>query len=564
MSIKGIAISSGVACGPVICFPPSLPLPIATDNHVSGYSSYEKARENALQYFNEYASSQNDISTLQKDLVQCYCNILNDPAINEEIYQKISDGIIPELAVEQVYQKHIDVLEHLSDPLFQERANDLRSVYKKLTQAFSYKLSPFFHQLDAPHIVVANMLTPADTIGLDSSKILALVTEQGGYTSHHAILARNLEIPAVSGIPFAEVKMCETLAVDGTQGIVWKNPSPEIRKIFVQKKNLSTQPKKPSITYHEQKAITQDGKYIPIYLNIESAQSFPKELLSCDGIGLFRTEFLFMKDQLPSEDFQYKSYLHVIQKASGKPVIIRTNDLGGDKMPSFDNSLKCTQNPFLGLRGIRYSLHNVAIFKDQLRAILRSAIYGDVRILLPMVSCIEEVRQCKQIIQQVEDELKREHVPFRSALPLGVMIETPAAALCADLFAQETDFASIGSNDLTQYTFAADRTNPQVSEYYCPLHPAILQLIAHVAKSFQKAKRPLCVCGEMASSPEAAPLLIGLGVTSLSLRSSQVDNIKHVLCRCSFDEISKLGQKALMMENEAAVLDLIKEYVKME
>lgn len=423
--------------------------------------------------------------------------------------------------------------ENLNDPYLSARAKDVREVGDRLLRNLTKTPFEAFKHLPEGAIVIAEELTPADTALLDPKRIHGFATELGGAESHTAIMARSLAMPAVLGLAGLSkaVKTGDTVIVDGTAGRLYVNPT-AARLDELHRRQLEIE-KSDRILARLKKvpAITRDGQRIGMLVNLEMPRELEMALKSgAEGVGLLRSEFLFMnRADLPSEDEQLESYREIVEGMEGRPVTIRTLDVGGDKLaPSLRDRLGDAANPALGLRAIRLGLQERGLLETQLAAILRASAFGEVRILLPMISSLSEVRQVREIVLQVAKKLKRRGVKMADPLPLiGIMIEVPGAALAADALAQVSDFFAIGSNDLTQYTLAIDRGEEQVAHLYNPLHPAVLRLIQFATEAALRARIPISVCGEIAGDPKYVPLLLGLGIQDLSMAPVNLPRVKQ-------------------------------------
>ncbi|MBV7330924.1 phosphoenolpyruvate--protein phosphotransferase [Chloroflexi bacterium TSY] len=486
--------------------------------------------------------------------------MLDDPELLE-LFDKLLDET--GLNAEAVWQRAIDATSQnymaLEDNYLRERAIDLEDAGRRVLRHFDSKIDIKL-ELAEPSIIVASTLHPSDAAQLPVDQVLGLLLEQGSVTDHSAILARSLGIPVVVGLgPLTNVmKDGELVGMDGSSGRVWVSPtSAEVESLQSQRAAWIAK----STTLLERAkelAYTQDGHHIEVVANMGNPSDAQAALqYGAEGVGLFRTEFLFMnRDVAPDESEQLEAYRAVAQALHGASVIIRTLDIGGDKPIPYLNQTS-EENPFLGLRGIRFCLKNVALFKTQLRAMLRASAEQNIRIMFPMVSTLEELQQAKELLVLSQEELQREGIPFKQEIQVGVMIETPAVIWSADQLAAEVDFFSIGTNDLTQYMMAADRGNSQVSELVISYQPAILRAIEHVIKAAQQANIPVGVCGELAGNPDAAPLLIGLGVSELSMNGSAIPSVKQRIRSFELSEMQAIAQKALRCETATQVEALL-------
>jgi phosphotransferase system enzyme I (PtsI) len=485
--------------------------------------------------------------------------MLEDPVLMDEIMRLIRDERVnSEAAVKQATDKYMGALEALDDDYLRERAADLRDVASRL---LNHLLGRSGHggvpQLFEPTIVISRDLAPSTTAQLDKKLVLGFGTDIGSPTSHTAILARSLQIPAVVGLHDAShlLHTGESALLDGYNGVIVINPTDATLFEYGQlvRKHVTLEDKLRSIA--AEPAITLDGHRIVLSANIEqTADAEQVTQFGAEGVGLFRTEFLFInREEMPSEEVQAQAYRQVAAALKPAPVIIRTLDIGGDK---FVTSVAVPQemNPFLGWRAIRYCLQEKDLFRAQLRAILRASAEGNVKLMYPMISGLQELEEANALLAQCRQELRTEGVPFDEAMEVGAMIEIPSAALCADSLARRVDFFSIGTNDLIQYTLAVDRLNERIAHLYQPTHPAILRLIQATVKAGSGEGAWVGVCGEMAGDPALVPLLLGLGATELSAAPPLVPQVKFLIRRLRMDEARELAEFALNCESGAEIL----------
>ena len=472
--------------------------------------------------------------------------ILCDEVMNEEIRDGIQyDTWMPDWAVETVYSRYERRLQKAGDPLIRERAADLKDVKNRLLRIWCGVPQQSLAQLEKPVIIAAHDLLPSDTAVMERDHVLGIVTESGGTTSHSAIIARSYGIPAVLGIPNLLPRLTngEKVILDAVDGVLITRPDGK------QEKEMRIKQKEYEIhaariqKYLHRDPLTADGERIEIGLNIGSARPEDLEGSSVtDFVGLFRTEFLYMdNDHLPTEEEQIIQYQKALLEYAPRPVVLRTLDIGGDKtLPYFP--LPQEQNPFLGKRALRLCFDSPELFRTQLRAALRASVAGQLWIMLPMVSSIEEIKRAKALLEQAKQELRQEKLPFDEGVKLGIMIEIPAVAVIADLIAPEVDFASIGTNDLCQYLMAVDRMNPEVTSYYQSYHPALFRLIGYVVERFKQAGKPICICGELGGDPLAAPVLVGLGMRKLSMSLSSVAAVKRALAGFTVKQMEEMAR----------------------
>ena len=452
-------------------------------------------------------------------------------------------------AVLAVTERYAALLSSLDDEYLRERATDVRDVGNRLLRNV-LGLKPAGEQLDKDSIVVASELTPSAILSLNRQYIKGLAARIGGRTSHVAILARNLGIPAVLGLGSALVRDGDMLIIDGTEGTLIVNPGEDVLAQYELRQKDAMAARLELNSLRDLPAVTLDGHEVRLSGNIGDAADIDG-VLECggSGVGLYRTEFLFMGGStLPSEEVQLAAYRAAAEKLAGEPLVIRTLDIGGDKqVPGF--AIPPEANPFLGWRAIRISLACPELFKTQLRAILRAGVYGDVRIMYPMISGIDEVRAANALLAEAKGELRRRGVPFDEHMKVGVMIETPAAALTADIIGREADFFSIGTNDLTQYSLAVDRMNEKVNDLYQPLHPAVLRLIQGIICAARRHGKHVGLCGELAGDPLAVLILLGLGLEEFSMSAASLPDIKRIIRSTTYERAQQVAAAALTMES---------------
>lgn len=479
-----------------------------------------------------------------------HLQLLRDPKLKNEIEGLIQRLYSPEHATSKILRHFAQKFENLGDKYLAERADDIYDLEKRILRHLLGANREELSQLTMPVILLAKNLTPSETAHLDKSKILGFATEEGGSTSHTSILAAALGIPAVVGLGqfLSEVSGGENIIIDGNAGEVIIDPDEETliryRDSAEKLRTIATHLE----TIRDLPSETTDGVPVRLMGNIE----FPEEVEYCIhhgalGVGLYRTEFLYLgQDKIPTEEDHYQAYRRVLEPYQNEPVVIRTLDLGADKLPrSIQPYAGEMANPFLGLRSLRLCLQNRPLFKIQLRALLRAAVYGDLWIMFPLVTTLHELRQAKYLLNEVMDELYEQEIPFKRNIPIGMMVEVPSAAILAAEFAKEVDFFSIGTNDLIQYTLAVDRSNQTVADLYSPVDPAILRLIQLVVEAGKQHNVSVTVCGQMSSSPVYAPLLVGMGLRRLSVNPSSVPEIKEVIRHINVPQAEEIAQYVL-------------------
>ncbi len=571
--LKGIAASDGVAVAKAyLLVQPDLTFSKATVEDTAA----EEARLDAalaksteeLQQIREKAAQ--SLGEAEAQVFDAHLMVLSDPEMVGQIKQNIKDNSVnAESALKEVTDMYIGMFEAMEDNAYmQERAADIRDVAKRILAHLLGVTLPNPSMIDEEVVVVAHDLTPSDTAQLDRNFVKAFVTDIGGRTSHSAIMARSLEIPAIVGTKeiTAKVKEGDILAVNGIEGDVIIDPTDEQKAEF----------EKAGADYAAQKAeweklknaetVTADGKHFELAANIGT----PKDLVGVhnnggEAVGLYRTEFLYMDSpDFPTEDDQYEAYKAVLEGMEGKPVVVRTMDIGGDKeLPYLQ--LPHEMNPFLGYRALRISLSEQGdeMFRTQMRALLRASVHGNLRIMFPMVATLKEFRAAKAIFEEEKQKLISEGKEVSDTIQVGIMIEIPAAAVLADKFAKEVDFFSVGTNDLIQYTMAADRMNERVSYLYQPYNPSILRLIKNVIDAAHAEGKWAGMCGEMAGDQTAVPLLVGMGLDEFSMSATSILKTRSLMKRLDTAKMAKLADRALKeCDTMEEVVELVHEYVK--
>ncbi|MFQ5428921.1 MAG: phosphoenolpyruvate--protein phosphotransferase [Phycisphaerae bacterium] len=489
---------------------------------------------------------------------------LADPKPKNEIASLVeSKSYSAAYAISVFMRRYRRRFQEMGSPFLQERAKDVQDIERRLLHEVGGGTREELGALQEPAVIVAHDLTPAQLVMLErTGRLLGFVTDAGGTTSHTAIIAAGLGIPAVVGLEdiTSRVSNGDTVVVDGLHGVVVVDPDPSQLESYKAEAEHLKEVRATLEELRDLKAETKDGTVVELLGNIE----FPLEIKDClekgaTGIGLFRTEFLFIQsDHLPSEEEQFQAYQDAVEAVGGRPLVIRTMDLGGDKCHQ-GGGWESEKNPFLGLRSIRYSLQNLSMFRAQLRSIVRASARGDVRVMFPLISRIMELRQAKFVLSLVTEELEEEGYEFRADIPVGVMIETPAAAICVRELARETDFMSIGTNDLIQYTLAVDRTNERVAQLYTPADPAILRLLRSIIRDSRRYGTPVSLCGEMAGDPLFTILLIGMGLRTLSMAAGNVPRIKKIIRSITVADAERVKRRVMSFETEREVLNYLRD-----
>jgi len=485
--------------------------------------------------------------------------VIEDRTLIDEVLRKLeSDLCNVEWVFQEVAASYSETLNKIDDPYLRERALDIQDVTKRVIRNLQGKAPKPFLAVTEPHILVAHNITPSDMATMDRHRVLGIATDLGSRTSHTAIISRSLEIPAVVGLHNATEKL-ETdqyVLLDGSAGLVIVDPTKESLARYSELEAKRVKVATALQELRETKSTTRDGRHIVLSANIELQEDVDAVAThGAEGIGLYRTEFLYLnRDTLPSEEEQYEVYRKVAETVRPDPLIIRTFDLGGDKLAPGTVDVGDEMNPFLGWRAIRFCLENVDLFKTQLRAILRASAVGNVKIMFPMISGVEELRSAIAILQECKNELGKSGIEFAEATEVGAMIEVPSAAISADILAREVDFFSIGTNDLIQYALAVDRVNERIAHLYEPTHPSVLRLLKMIADAGHVHDLWVGVCGEMAGDIALIPLLLGLGVDELSASAVLVPRVKRAVQSLSIPECKQLVKEALTLQTAPDIL----------
>ena len=566
MILRGIAASDGIGLGRAVCVrEENLDY---SDVAYSGKES-EKARlQAAIEEFEKRTSAmaehiRQQVGDKESEILTGQIAMLADPFMRSQMQDAIDGGACAEAAVDNVCTMYADMFAAVEDEMMRQRATDVKDIRSRLLSILLGAASVDLSDLPAGTVLVTRELTPSMTVGLQKENVAAIITATGGKTSHSAILARALQVPAVLSVSkvLEVVQDGDGLIVDGGEGIAILNPDERTRSEYLSRQE-DYQARMASLeVYRNRPTVDADGKRYQLFANIGSAAEAEVAAQSgAEGIGLFRTEFLFMdRTSLPDEMVQYEAYRAVSQTMAGKEVIIRTLDVGGDKAIEY-LGMEQEENPFLGHRAIRYCLDRPDLYKVQLRALLRAgAEEHNIKIMLPLVTSVDEIRAARELLEQCKQELAEAGLPYDKDIALGVMIETPAAALTADLLARESDFFSIGTNDLTQYTMAVDRGNAQVASLYTPFQPAVLRSIRSVIAAAKEAGIPVGMCGEAAADPGLIPLLMAWGLDEFSVSTSSVLATRASIHRWREDEVRRIAQEALGLSTASGVEGYLKK-----
>lgn len=553
--LNGIAASSGIAIGKVFILEEDDFLVVKKEIKSSQIKQELNRLKDAMSKTKiELEENQKELNEVLGEnyakIADAHLLILNDPVIKAEVEKIINTGINAEYALHTVVENLSKTFDLMDNDYFRERKHDLLDVAKKIMRNLFGKQRKTLTDLEENSVVIAKTLTPADTVTMKEAMIKGFVTEIGGKTSHTAFVAQSLEIPAVVGLKgvIHQVKQGMPIIVDGNLGLVILDPSKETIENYKREYEIQISNKKELEKFKDLPAVSLDGREVVLGANIENPEEVRSALRhGANAIGLYRSEFMYMsRKTMPTEEEHYQNYSSVAKKMMPYEVIIRTVDLGGDKIARLGlMDIGREANPFMGLRAIRFCLKYPEIFKVQLKGILRAAVHGKIKIMYPMISRISEIKEANKILEQAKEELRREGKKFKEDVEVGVMIEVPSAAIITDLIAKEVDFLSIGTNDLIQYTMAVDRVNSDVAHLYSPMHPAILRLLKNIIDSAHSAGIDVGMCGEMAGDPAYTIVLLGLGLDEFSMSSAQIPKVKKIIRSVSKSDAKDLVEQLL-------------------
>lgn len=563
--IKGIGASNGVAIGKAYIINEVIPeiKKIIIEDKASEIERFKSAltlAQGQLENIKEVASK--TLGEKEAEIFEAHLLILQDPEFIGAIEMQInSEGVNSEFALQETINMFVSIFEGMGNEYMIERAADVKDVGGRIMNILTGAKTSSIAEINEQCIIVTKDLTPSDTAQINKERVLGFITGIGGRTSHSAIMARTLDIPAVVGVgaPIDVIKEGDILIINGDNGEIIINPEEEVMESYKKIQEEILEQKKKLLTLKDSETITIDGRKVELAGNIGNPEN-AKEVLNIggEGVGLFRTEFLYMDNSsLPTEEEQFKAYKEALENMEGKPVIIRTLDIGGDKKLSY-LPLEEEMNPFLGYRALRLCLNEKEIFKTQLRALLRASVFGNLKIMFPMVSSVQEIREAKAVLEEVKNQLIEEGIGCSENIEIGIMIEIPSAALISDLLAKEVDFFSIGTNDLIQYTIAVDRMNEKVSYLYDPLHPAVLRLIKLVIDNAHRAGKWVGMCGEMAGDLRAIPILIGMGLDEFSMNAPSILKARKLIREINYETTKKIAEDVLTI----ATSKEIEEYLK--
>ncbi|MZQ81719.1 phosphoenolpyruvate--protein phosphotransferase [Paenibacillus sp. 5J-6] len=565
--IRGIGASSGIAMGQAFVIPTwEWDFPEKMIDVTDLAYEFERLYDGIRSSKDELELIKQEIKEVvgqdQAYIFDAHLAILEDPIFMNEI-----QGIIElqykaaEVAVKEVIDKFVGMFNMIDDEYMKERALDIKDVGNRLLKHLLGDTSSTVPPIDHPYILVAKELTPSQLAHLDPTKVLGLLTILGGTHSHVSIMARAMSVPYVLGLEgklLRPIQNGDFLIIDGQEGTLYINPDKlTIERYQARKKNW-LEFKESLQEIADVAPVTVDNSYVNLHANINSVMEIDQVLRNgASGVGLFRTEYLYMdRDSLPGEDEQFEVYLHAAKQLKGRPIVIRTLDIGGDKKLDY-MPLPKEDNPFLGYRAIRISLDRKDLFMTQLKAILRASHYGNVKIMYPMVTSLGEVRQAKALLEKAKAELSAQGVPYNAKIEVGLTIEVPAAALIADVLASEVNFMSIGTNDLVQYVLAVDRMNENIAHLYNPYHPAVIRLLKHVIDAGKSVGIPVGVCGEMAGDVRALPIWLGLGIEELSISVQTLLQVKHRLLSSDAKKCKELVSEILVCKTSDEIIELL-------
>lgn len=570
VALKGIGVSPGIVIGSAYVFNrqdiKETLYNLKDSQSVSReVERFKKALGKSEQELLDIKNGLEDSEGIGPLFVDVHIMMLNDKTFVENTIKNIRDHRVnAEWALKMTISRHREIFDTIEDGYLRERIRDVEHVGQIILRNLSGKIHEKISDITENVVIVARDLSPADTVQMTTRKIVGFATDMGGKTSHTAIVAKSLEIPAVVGIEKVteEVNTDDTIIVDGTAGVVIINPDPEVIKRYEDKKKHYLVMEEDLLKDAHLPAVTTDGHSVGVGANIEFVEEIPSAVFhGANGVGLYRTEFIYInREQLPTEEEHLAIYKDLIESRGVKWATIRTFDLGGDKFIS-DARLAKEMNPAMGLRAIRFCLQEVELFKIQLRAILRASVYGNVGILLPMISGVKEIVDARNIIDEVKEELISSGIPINEDIKIGIMIEVPSAVIMAEQLAEKVDFFSIGTNDLIQYALAIDRVNERVTYLYEPFHPAILKMIKQVVDAGHNAGIKVAMCGEMAGDPLCTPILLGLKLDGLSMTPLAIPRVKNIIRNSTVKESEKLLKEALTFSTATEIKEYVKVYM---
>lgn len=565
--LKGIAVSDGIGIGKAyVIKEEQLTYEATAEDASKELQRLHQAVDTFCRRTEQLAESiAKSVKPKDAEIIRGHIQMLKDPYMISQMEEKIQSGASAEAACEEVLNQFIALFSGVDDELTRQRATDVADIKKRMLRILLGAEEKSLAEIPPESVLVTEDLTPSMTAEMKKEHVVGIVTEKGGKTSHSAILAKAMEIPAVLSAEGAlnALKDGEPVIVDGSQGLVLPNPQPEAETRYRQQKQAYETEKEILRGYIGRATVTADNETKEVFCNIGNVKdAITAAQKDGEGIGLFRTEFLFMdKPSAPSEEEQFEAYKKAAEIFNGKPVIIRTLDVGGDKgIPYLE--MEKEENPFLGFRAVRYCLSHEELYETQLRAILRASAFGNLKIMVPLVTTAAEVRAVKEKVKKIAAELEKSGIEYDHGIQVGIMVETPAASLVADLLARESDFFSIGTNDLTQYTMAADRGNPQVAYLNKPYDPAVLRSIRHIIRCAKNAGIPVGMCGEAAADPLLIPLLLDFGLEEFSVSPTSVLATRYQISKWTKESAASVAKEVMNLETADAVERLLRSKVE--
>ncbi len=565
---NGIGASSGIGIGRVMIIKEQA-LSYAPTTDATPEQEIERYKQ-ALNKFVEHTMAKaeqmkSSVGEKEAEIIMGHAAMLQDPYMNSEIEKQMQSGSSAEKALETICDMFITMFESTGDELTMQRATDVKDIKKGMLSVLLGIEEADISKAPKGTIIVVDDLTPSMTTGIVKENIAGIITQTGGKTSHSAILARALEIPAVLSVAGVVEKLADgqQVIIDGSKGTVIDAPTEEQLKDYKEKRNKFLKEKEELKKYIGMATATADGRVVELVGNIGNPDN-AKQVVECDGegVGLFRTEFLFMdSDSMPTEEQQFEAYKKAALVLKDKPLIIRTLDIGGDKEIPY-LGLKKEENPFLGFRAVRFCLENTQLYKTQLRALLRASAFGNIKIMVPLVTCVDEIRAVKALVKEIMADLDSQGIAYNKEIQVGVMMETSASVMVADLLAKEADFFSIGTNDLTQYTMCVDRGNADVAYLYSVYNPAVLRAIKHIIECGSKEGIMVGMCGEAAADPLMIPLLVAFGLSEFSVSATSVLATRKVISMWTQQEAQQVAQRAMQLETEKEVEEYLRSVQK--
>ena len=565
---NGIGASSGIGIGRVMIIKEQA-LSYAPTTDATPEQEIERYKRALNKFVDDTMAKaeqmKSSVGEKEAEIIMGHAAMLQDPYMNSEIEKQMQSGSSAEKALETICDMFITMFESTGDELTMQRATDVKDIKKGMLSVLLGIEEADISKAPKGTIIVVDDLTPSMTTGIVKENIAGIITQTGGKTSHSAILARALEIPAVLSVAGVVEKLADgqQVIIDGSKGTVIDAPTEEQLKDYKEKRNKFLKEKEELKKYIGMATATADGRVVELVGNIGNPDN-AKQVVECDGegVGLFRTEFLFMdSDSMPTEEQQFEAYKKAALVLKDKPLIIRTLDIGGDKEIPY-LGLKKEENPFLGFRAVRFCLENTQLYKTQLRALLRASAFGNIKIMVPLVTCVDEIRAVKALVKEIMADLDSQDIAYNKEIQVGVMMETSASVMVADLLAKEADFFSIGTNDLTQYTMCVDRGNADVAYLYSVYNPAVLRAIKHIIECGSKEGIMVGMCGEAAADPLMIPLLVAFGLSEFSVSATSVLATRKVISMWTQQEAQQVAQRTMQLETEKEVEEYLRSVQK--